>query len=655
MFKNMKLGAKIGVGFAVVVLIAATLATTGWRSLVSVSRSVNVGNAATTGLDQLNTCATLRRDFAQVGFAKRNGENENAAEKWQKAYDELNATFQGLEKSRDVSADLHEGIAGVAKRMPDYKDAFAAQMDARKVMDDASAVWVNVGWKITGEVVESVNKTIAPAKQAARQANDAAALAKWTDIEAGFHTDVMEPFLILRVCATALIAGKSDAQQSAYRDQMKAFGAGVARWKTAAASETALQGVVNQVEANAREYEGAGEKFIGGVAMEKKANEKMAEAAKAIVAGTKDFAASVQRDVATLTARMNTLSISLGVCGVVIGVLMAVFITRSITKPINRIIAGLTDGSDQVAAASNQVSAASQSLAQGSSEQAAAIEETSSSLEEMSSVTKQNAGNAQQANGLTKEATDLVGRAQDSMKRLNVAIEDIKKSSDETAKIVKTIDEIAFQTNLLALNAAVEAARAGDAGKGFAVVAEEVRNLAQRSAEAARNTAELIEGSVKNSEQGVTVANDTGHALQEVTAATEKVAGLVSEIAAASNEQAQGIEQVNVAVNQMDQVTQQNAANAEESASASEELTAQAEQLNNMVQELVALVEGSSNRANPAGAPRAAATSRKPKSQPARRPLVPGGTLSTHPRKAQNLDAERVIPFEEEESELARF
>jgi methyl-accepting chemotaxis protein len=188
------------------------------------------------------------------------------------------------------------------------------------------------------------------------------------------------------------------------------------------------------------------------------------------------------------------------------------------------------------------------------------------------------------------------------MDRLNAAIEEIKKSSDATSRIVKTIDEIAFQTNLLALNAAVEAARAGDAGKGFAVVAEEVRNLAQRAGEAARNTAALIEGSVKNADQGVSVASETAKALNEITTSVQKVSELVSEIAAASKEQAQGIEQVATAVAQMNQVTQANAANSEESASASEELNAQVEQVNSMIRELVAIA-GKSNEARNGGTP----------------------------------------------------
>ena len=272
---------------------------------------------------------------------------------------------------------------------------------------------------------------------------------------------------------------------------------------------------------------------------------------------------------------------------------ISVLFARSITKPISRVIADLTEGSEQVASASGQVSTASQSLAEGATEQAAGLEETSSSLEEMSSMTKQNADNAQQANSLASEARQAANGGAEAMSRMSTAIADIQSSSDETAKIIKVIDEIAFQTNLLALNAAVEAARAGEAGKGFAVVAEEVRNLAMRSAEAAKNTSSLIEESVKNSNNGVDIAGEVGKVLGEIVSGIGKTSDLVGEIAAASQEQAQGIDQVNTAVSQMDKVTQQNAANAEESASASEELSAQAESMNQAVEDLVALVGGS--------------------------------------------------------------
>ena len=240
-------------------------------------------------------------------------------------------------------------------------------------------------------------------------------------------------------------------------------------------------------------------------------------------------------------------------------------------------------GAEQVTSASVQVSTGGQSLSQGASEQASSLEEVSSSLQEMSSMTKQNALNAREAKGVSEQARDSADKGVESMSRMSSAINKIKSSSDSTAKIVKTIDEIAFQTNLLALNAAVEAARAGDAGKGFAVVAEEVRNLAMRSAEAAKNTANLIEDAVKNSENGVAINAEVLKNFHEIAEKTNKVSQVVAEIAAASEQQDEGISQVNKAVEQLNQVTQQNAANAEESASAAEEMSSQSEEMRSMV------------------------------------------------------------------------
>jgi methyl-accepting chemotaxis protein len=240
-------------------------------------------------------------------------------------------------------------------------------------------------------------------------------------------------------------------------------------------------------------------------------------------------------------------------------------------------------GADQIASASGQIGTGAQSLAQGTNQQASSLEKVASSLQEMTAMTRQNSANAKEARGIAEATKTSAENGVASMQRLSSAMDLIKKSSDDTAKIIKTIDEIAFQTNLLALNAAVEAARAGEAGKGFAVVAEEVRNLAMRSAEAAKNTANMIEGSVKNSENGVVINHEVMKNLEEINGHAKRVSEVMAEIAAASDQQSQGVGQVNTAMEQMNQLTQQNAANSEQSASASEELSAQAQEMRAMV------------------------------------------------------------------------
>ena len=284
------------------------------------------------------------------------------------------------------------------------------------------------------------------------------------------------------------------------------------------------------------------------------------------------------------------------IVALVVGVLTAILIIRGITKVLNRVAGSLSAGADQTASAAAQVSSASQSLAEGASEQAAALEETSSSLEEMSSMTKRNAETAGKVKDLGSEARKAGDLGVQDMSALVTAMDAIKKSSADIAKIIKTIDEIAFQTNILALNAAVEAARAGEAGAGFAVVADEVRNLAQRCAQAAKETAGKIEDAVQKSAAGAEISAKVAKSLEEIVGKARQVDEMAGEVAAASQEQSQGIAQVNTAVTQMDKVTQSNAANAEESAAAAEELTAQAESLKEAVAELLRLVDGTGRR-----------------------------------------------------------
>ena len=290
----------------------------------------------------------------------------------------------------------------------------------------------------------------------------------------------------------------------------------------------------------------------------------------------------------------------------------ALLVARSVTRQLRQLAAEMLEGSRQVAAASGQVAAASQSLAQGTSQQAATLEETSSSTAEITAITRKNSENTRSVTGLMEETARLVGGANRNLEEMVQSMNEINGSSQKISKIIKVIDEIAFQTNILALNAAVEAARAGEAGMGFAVVADEVRNLAQRSAQAAKDTAGLIEESIDKSGQGNKKLEQVAQSIREITNSATQVKTLVDEVDTGSQEQSRGIEQIALAVGQMEQVTQRSAANAEQSAAASEELAAQAQGLYAIVERLRGLVGGASEGVAGAAPPLTPAASPRP-------------------------------------------
>lgn len=277
---------------------------------------------------------------------------------------------------------------------------------------------------------------------------------------------------------------------------------------------------------------------------------------------------------------------------IVVAVVISWITSRGINKVLSRVSEQIREGALQVNSAAEQVSQASQTLSESASTSASSVEETSASLEELTSMIQQNASNATQCEQLTKEVQHSISDSVEAMNRLLENMETLRQASANTAGIIKTIDEIAFQTNLLALNAAVEAARAGEAGKGFAVVAEEVRRLAQRSAEAAKNTQQIIEDTIKKANDSEVISKDVGSMLQKVKENAEKVLILIQEVATASNEQSKGVEQVNTAMMEINKATQEVAASSEESASASEELTAQSAELLSAANELEMLLKG---------------------------------------------------------------
>lgn len=630
MFKHAKLSTKIAAGFSILVVLTIAVGTFSYVGLARIEGQVQVLALGTRALDALKDCGMFRRDYEAKGTSVAKEGEKNAGEKFDDAFASMSKALTELSNDPSLSAEARpivekaHGFAGA------YAKAFEQVAGAKKLEDEAFAGWSKTGWSITEQIGKARDEVIDPAMQRAVTAADAETLAHWSGIGSRMRDDVVQAFLLLRVTAVYLALTQAEAQWEDYNAKLASLREGLASWKSMVAGEAELADDVAALERFITQYAAAGEQFYDGVRKQASAGILMADASAGVLGAINDLDATLMDEMHSVIAWTTTATAVVVLAGLILSVVLAIAIIRSITKPIHRIITNLGQGADHVTAASEELASASESLAGASSEQASSLEETSASLEEMASMTRQNADNASQAHSMMRSATEAADAASSAVTRMTGAIDTIKASSDETAKIIKTIDEIAFQTNLLALNAAVEAARAGEAGKGFAVVAEEVRNLAQRSAEAAKNTSNLITEAQKNADSGVAVSAEVATALQNISSHIQKVTHLVEEVSAASNEQSEGVEQINAAVAQMDKAVQSNAATAEEAASASEELSGQAVELNAMVLELRRIVEGI--RCEEAGhAQTAAARSTHP-----RRPATPPCDSVSTVRPAQN-------------------
>ncbi len=588
MFKNLKLAGKMALGFGVLIVIAAVLGFMGWNSLGQVDRRVVNADDANWMIKQLYQGRVQEKNFIMRQDEKSLENSQELAKEFTKRAEQLDSQLRdAADKTmvKNLNQNMEKWLAALTEfvSLEKQKDAADAKMveNARAVVSEVEKIRADQKVKLEQEIAQG--RALSILKDRLEKADDANRLIKYC-LECRQQE---KNFIIRKDHKYVEEVDKRVAAILTLCDELKV------RFKDAL-NDNQVDVVISSI----KNYQYAYRDFVDLVGKQDAEEEVMVQVARGVIDEANELRTGQKDKMQSLMASSNLIMISLAVGGVILGVLLAFFITKSIVGPINKIIEGLSGGSEQVASASEQLSSTSQSMSEGSSEQASSLEEVSSSLEEMSSMTKQNAQNAKQANTLSTDASGAAQQSKDAMVRMSEAIDKIKNSSDETAKIIKTIDEIAMQTNLLALNAAVEAARAGEAGRGFAVVAEEVRNLAQRSAEAAKSTAELIEGSQKNSENGVTASAEVTKIVEQIIESIQKVAQLIAEVSAASDEQSQGIDQVNTAVAEMDKVTQQNAANSEESASASEELSSQAQNLNAMVEELINIVGRTAKKGN---------------------------------------------------------
>ena len=499
----------------------------------------------------LATAKTQAEEFRSL-FNK----TEELQLKLSKAHEEMNASADSLTKSTDDFLDSHSEL------MRREMTGLGSEDPATKApaLGDRLQRFENVTLMIS--VIEKIGRI---------------RVASWKSQAQRNMTIVKEGLPQFDEVEKALVRLKEISHLKVHIDEIEAVTKNVADYK---------RRVIEMIATNLELTDLAAKRAETGARVESLVSDAAAE-------GIRQSVDEANGSMVSLKNASLTVLIGLGVM-IFTGLLLAYFITRGITRALMRTVTELASCSDETASAAEQVAGGAQSLADGTSKTAAALEETSASLEEMGSMMKQTAASSSSAARLAQEGREAGERGSQAMVELAKAIQDIKTNADQTAKIVKTIDEIAFQTNLLALNAAVEAARAGDAGKGFAVVAEEVRNLAQRAGEAARNTATLIENSVKAADNGVNLAKGVNDIVAQSTTTSRKINDLVAEIAASAKEVSQGIDQVSIAVRQMDQVTQANAAGAEENSAVGEELSAQSQTLNGLVVGLHVMVRGMS-------------------------------------------------------------
>ncbi|MEI6128067.1 MAG: methyl-accepting chemotaxis protein, partial [Pseudomonadota bacterium] len=521
MLKNMKLGIKLGLGFGVLIVFMLTMYAAGLWGMKSIEQKT---------MEILQTDATIMNDASRarantLGLRRYEKDifiniaspekREEYFKKWQEQRDRIEKRIADLEKAVNEQQD-RETVKALKDNMAQYAAGFNKVYNLTEAGQITTTQEANTAigqYKDATHKMESLAKDFAD-KGEKRMEEDKGSLIV-------FIKKVSTALLLIMLAGFVLAV---------------LLGVVITRIIT-----LPLHKAVDMIKAMA-----SGDLSADIAVTQKDEVGMLAEAMRTMTINLRNRAGLAEKIADNdLTVKVTTLSDKD----------MLGHALKTMVENLSNVVSEINISASNVAAGSEQMSSTSQAMSQGATEQASSLEEITSSMNEVGSQTRQNAENASQANKLASEARDAAEKGNSQMSKMVTAMGEINQSSQNIAKIIKVIDEIAFQTNLLALNAAVEAARAGKHGKGFAVVAEEVRNLAARSAKAAKETAELIEGSVKKVEGGTQIANQTAEALKEIVGVAGKVSDLVAEIAAASNEQAQGVSQITIGLGQIDQVT----------------------------------------------------------------------------------------------------
>jgi Methyl-accepting chemotaxis protein len=592
---SLTIGRKISSGFALVIVLFLAVAGIAFYALGESGRGLTnfSDQTADTNIAANLETAMLNTRMSVNGFLVTNSEEDIA--EYNQAHKALEQAMAQAEASI-TSPDRVAALAEAKKLLAQYDASFKKTIE---LYNERQAEVNNI---LTPQAI-AIGDALKAVLISARQSGDQNASFKTSSALQSFYEALasVNSFLLTRRAELA------DETRASFQAMIRQVVSMEKELKEAEALDASLadpekEKLLTSIQKNAAAYLEGFEKVVAHAqAYATVINDDLERLAPLFAEKIANVRASLRADQDRLNEEIRAaqqknefLVMVLSIAGIIAAIVFAYIIVRSVTRPITALTARLAMGAEQTAAASSQVTSASQTMAEGSSRQAAALEESSASLEEMAGMTRKNAENAQAAKALANQTRQAADIGTEDMKEMKAAMAAIQASSTEISKIIKTIDEIAFQTNLLALNAAVEAARAGEAGLGFAVVADEVRSLAQRSVQAARETAQKISDSTAKSEQGAKISEKVAKSLDDITAKARQVDELIAEIAVASQEQSQGIDQVSRAVSDMDQVTQANAATAEETSAAANELSAQASQLKGIIAELTRMVSNHS-------------------------------------------------------------